>query len=416
MRSNHPCIILAALMTIPLSMTQLRAQEPAAAASAAPTAAQQPPQPAEDTQDPLISPDPAKPLLQPWYDLKAKAKDKQELEINPSYTFLYQNATNVIDDQNDVLGGRLDLNINWTLLHVGQKDTGSIGFLFRSGVNIGENQNFNLSQEVGDDMVMNALQGGGKQHPATVNLIYWRQSFFDDKLAFYVGKIHPNQHIDLDPVNNDETRQFLAAPFDGNLSNPQEGNYAPGVAMEWTIVDDFYFHALAMDALGSPGTGFGTTFDGKYYEAAQFSWEPTLKDLGKGNYRVFGWHTQTDSGDEGSGIGVGFSQEIGKDGWAPFGRWGYGDDQVTSMRQMVSGGIGNLHPFGRRGDMFGIGLAWGDPSDSSLRQQTMLETFYRLKLTDSLELSPDVELFMPPSSRENQDFVAVFGIRLKALF
>lgn len=415
MRSDTRTLVIAAVLAVPLFQPAW-AQEPANPQMPASQPAAAPGTQAVSTQDPLITPDPALPLLQPWYDVKAQAKNKLDMEINPSYTFLYQNATNVIGDQNDLLNGRLDLNINWYLLRDG-KNTGSIGFLLRSGVNIGSNQDFSLAPQIGDNMVSNAIQGGGEEQPITVNLIYWRQSFFDDKLAFYIGKIHPNQHIDLDPMNNDETRQFLAAPFDGNLANPQEGNYAPGAAVEYTIVENVYFHALVMDALGAPGTGFNTTFDGKYYEAAQLGWEPDVKDLGKGNYRVFGWHTQAKDGSEGSGVGVGFSQEIG-DGWAPFARWGYADADVCSFRQMVSGGLANTRPFGRRGDMFGIALAWGDPtsSDATVRQQTMLETFYRLKLTESLELSPDLQLFMPPSSKENQDFVAVFGLRLKALF
>lgn len=382
------------------------------ASAAAPIVARSEPIPT----DPLIRPDPALPILKPWYDLKEKANNDLDLKISPSYTLLYQAADHVIPDEahHDLFQGRADLFTDWTLFKDG-RNTGSFVFLARSGENIGTAQSFALSPAVGDDLGIDSLQGGGENHPISVNLLYWRQSFFDDKLALYLGKIHPNQYTDLDPFNNDETTQFLGSPFDGNPSNPQLGNYSVGAAAEYKFTEVFYIHGLAMDSQGASNLPPNTTFDGKYYEAVEVGAKPIVDGLGKGNYRLTGWHDQQAGGGEGSGISVGFSQEIGE-GWAPFGRWGYGDPEVSGIMQLASGGIANISPFGRRGDMFGLGVSWGDPSDHTLRQEVFIETFYRLKITDSLEFSPDVELLLPPADRDAQSTVWIFGARLKATF
>jgi porin len=428
-------VAFAALLVSQAIMATVSAQDNAApvATPAAPTAqpAVPPPGPTHGAEiapspaaappsevipkDPLISPDPAQPVLQPWYDLKQQADKDASLKISPSYTFLYEVADKTANsDRNDLFQGRLDLSADWTLLRDG-KNTGSIGFLLRSGENIFTSQHFAMGPAVGDNMIIDSLQGNGENHPISINLLYWRQSFLDDDLAFYIGKIHPNQHMDLDPFNNDETSQFLGLPFDGNVSNPQLGNYSVGAAVEWRFYEDFHIHALVMDSQGAPNLPPNTTFDGKYYEGVELGWQPKFEGLGKGNYRIDGWYDQAKDGGEGAGMSVGFSQEIGE-GWAPFGRWGTGDPDVSSFRQMLSGGIANVAPFGRRGDMFGIGAAWGDPSDNTVRQEVMLETFYRLQITDSLQFSPDVQCLLPPADRGAEDTVFVFNARLKLIF
>ena len=373
-------------------------------------------EPVAAAHDPLIAPDPAAGILRPWVDFKSKAASNWDLIISLTYTILYQDANHVVNGGSyDLLQGRADLGIDWTLSRDG-KNTGSIGFLARSGENIGTSQHFAMGNAVGDTLGIDSLQGNSENHPISVNLLYWRQSFLDDKLAFYVGKIHPNQYLDLDPFNNDETTQFLSGPFDGNASNPNLGAYSVGAAAEYQIADDWHIHGVVIDAQGASNLPPDTTFDGRYYEGLEVRWRPTFESLGKGNYRITGWHAQAPDGEaEGSGVSIGFSQEIGG-GWAPFGRWGYGNPDVASMEQMISGGIANVNPFGRRGDMFGIGVAWGNPSDGAQRQEVLIETFYRLKLTDSLEFSPDVEVLLPPGDRHAESTVVILGARLKAVF
>lgn len=173
-------------------------------------------------------------------------------------------------------------------------------------------------------------------------------------------------------------------------------------------------HAMAADTQGSPQTGFSTLKEGLFYEAAEVGYEPKVAGLGQGHYRLTGWHT--DNGNTaGYGISIDFDQEIGG-GWVPFIRWGYADPKVSEVEQTVAGGIANIRPFGRSGDMFGVAAAWGDPSDPRLPDETLIETFYRVHVTDHMDFSPDVQVVMNPANRPGVGVVGVFGARVELLF
>ena len=63
-----------------------------------------------------------------------------------------------------------------------------------------------------------------------------------------------------------------------------------------------------------------------------------------------------------------------------------------------------------------LGLAWGHPQDSTLRDQYVAEAFYRMYLTPQIHLTPDFQLIINPSLNPDEDVVAVFGLRLRVLF
>ena len=400
--------------------------------------------------DPLISPDPAAPLLAPYYDLKHATLNDLDLHVQLGYTFLYQYATNVLspadvrNDGRDLLNGRLDFGVEWRFLHYGSSDTAGITALLRSGTNIGRSQDFILNSNVGAAQGIDSLQGGSKQVADSLNLIYYEQTFFDRKLAVFVGKLHPNQHIDLSMVADDESNQFLAGCFDGNASNPEEGAYSPGIAVEAELPKDLHIHVLAISTEGLAQTGLESLNDGRYYEAAELGWQPAFgKDQRandgtgyRGVYRAFFWHNNTATGD-GVGVGFGADQEIGN-GWTPFFRWGIGDSDATNIRQTYGGGIANVDPFGRHGDMFGVGVSWADPSGQltygttspgtspstgtanttpfPARQETLLETFYRINLTDSVQISPDIEWLIRPAYPRANSGTVIAGLRVKVVF
>lgn len=161
----------------------------------------------ESQHPPLLSPDPTDAIFSPVDNLAEHFKSKYGLGGSATYTFLNQYATNSSSDGRDQFSGRFDMYLNWTLIH-NEGDTGGIGFLMRSGVNLNHNQYFNLNSDVGSILNISFLHGGGRQYAATLNVLYWKQTFFQKKVAFYFGKIHPNQFIDLSPVANDERSHF----------------------------------------------------------------------------------------------------------------------------------------------------------------------------------------------------------------
>ena len=125
---------------------------------------------------------------------------------------------------------------------------------------------------------------------------------------------------------------------------------------------------------------------------------------------------------------------------------------MSTTNAQVSCGIGIERPFGRRGDRFGFGYNWSRPSDpagsarltGSLlgagpipvtyvglaynetnvfantsappRPQSMIEAFYRIQLTESMQLSPDIQVIFKPGTRSDVDTSVVLGLRLTTDF
>ena len=100
----------------------------------------------------------------------------------------------------------------------------------------------------------------------------------------------------------------------------------------------------------------------------------------------------------------------------PWLRYSYADGGGTRVRQALAAGIGFEDPFGKPDDLAGIGLAWGQPRDTKLRDQYVAEAFYRFHLTPYTHLTPDIQWIFNPSEAPNQDSILVLGLRLRTLF
>ena len=116
----------------------------------------------------------------------------------------------------------------------------------------------------------------------------------------------------------------------------------------------------------------------------------------------------------GAGFSLSFDQDLGG-GFVPFLRYGIGDRDVTLVRQSVSGGLGIEGPFGYPGELIGIGAAWADQSLPGVPDETILELFYRVQLTDTVQLTPMIQVLFNPALSD-KDVVGVFGARLLMTF
>ena len=137
-----------------------------------------------------------------------------------------------------------------------------------------------------------------------------------------------------------------------------------------------------------------------------------------GHYRLTGWYTTTPSGtilQDSTGFALSCDQQLGQH-WMAFLRYGYGDGNLSATRQILSGGFGIRRPIGENDDFAGIGIAWGEPSDRSLRNQLVAEGFYRFQLTPAMQLTADAQLIVNPSNLPAEETIAVFGVRLRITF
>ena len=365
--------------------------------------------------DPLIQPDPVAPILRPINMLVDHSIHSLRLKFGATYTFLNQYATITPDGvRHDQPSGRLDFTGAWTVFDH-ESTAGSISLLVRSGTNIGMSQQFNLSDQLGSGLYLNCLQGGGPQEPITLNILYWRQDFLRKRLSFYVGKIHPNEYVTLSMFNNDERTQFLNGANDGNLAVASDGTYAGGGAVEFQATKHVFVHAIAVDTEGAQQRNIETLVDRKYAEGAEVGWSAGSLGEKYKLYRAGMW--RDDTKDRGSGYGGGFEfdHEL-TDGWTPFGRFSFATKTGTAIKDEYGLGLAQVHPFGRRGDMFGAALNYSEPNAPAKHHESIFESFYRLRLTQSVEVGPDVEVSIHPTYATRAYTTTLLSARMRIIF
>ena len=366
--------------------------------------------------DPLIQPDPLAPVMRPLDKLSDKSAQSLRLKFGATYTFLNQYATITPDSvpRHNQFSGRFDFTGAWNAYEHGST-AGSISLLVRSGTNIGTSQQFNLSDQLGSGLYLNCLQGGGPQEPITLNILYWRQDFLYHRLSFYVGKIHPNEYVTLSMFNNDERTQFLNGANDGNDAVASDGVYAGGAAVEFQATPHFFVHAVAVDTEGAQQRNIETLVDRKYAEGVELGWSSGT--LGE-EYRLYrGGFWRDDTKNDGSGYGGGFEfdHEL-SNGWTPFGRFAFGTTKGTAIKDIYGLGLARVHPFSRRGDMFGAAFNYSQPNPPGRRHESVFETFYRLRLTQSVKIGPDLEVSIHPTYATKAYTTTLLGARMEVIF
>ena len=132
-------------------------------------------------------------------------------------------------------------------------------------------------------------------------------------------------------------------------------------------------------------------------------------------YRAGIW--RDDTKDRGSGYGGGFEfdHEL-SDGWTPFGRFAFGTKTGTAIKDEYGIGLAQVHPFGRRGDMFGAAFNYIEPNAPAKHHESVFESFYRLRLTRSVELGPDIEVSIHPTYAAKAYTTTLLGARMRIIF
>ena len=383
--------------------TPLLADDPAVAAESAQAASAA-----------LIQPDPLEPLLQAvgYRSLQETLEKELNVSLELGYTLIWQIAGDTQGRSDNLWSGSFDLSAEWTAFEHDQFGTGALGVLVESGHIIGQRNNMDLSENIGtilgvnDDLDNQAL---------VVTELWWRHSLLDDKLTITVGKMDQTAFFDGNRVANDETAQFLATPL---VNNPSIAAPDNGLGFNVTFApDDLWYVSGGMgDAYADARcAGFNTIGDKGRFVAVEIGITPTIAERA-GAYRVIGWHVEQPDGDgDGGGIALSFDQELIENVTAFF-RYGYGDDEVADFEQFVSAGVGIESPFGRANDMVGVGFAWANPADNDSEEESLLELFYRIQLTDTVALTPDLQFVFDPAESADNDTVAVFALRLQATF
>ena len=72
------------------------------------------------------------------------------------------------------------------------------------------------------------------------------------------------------------------------------------------------------------------------------------------------------------------------------------------------------------GNRVGVGINWGEPSDTTfepgLRDQTSVELYYRIQIFKELAITPDLQYIKNPALNPEESSLWVFGLRARFAF
>ncbi|MGA2265881.1 MAG: carbohydrate porin [Phycisphaerae bacterium] len=288
-------------------------------------------------------------------------------------------------------------------------------------------------------------------HQFFVKQLYYEQKLFGDVFTLRAGRMDlanafnmrtDKVIFDSSRYAYDETFQFLNYAFKHSPTIPFP---QPGMAVlaNITPVKWWYLSAAVADADAKvQDTGFETAFHGpadafSIYETGFRPEIPSPSGTLPGTYRAGFWydprfksyldHSGQAKHDD-LGPYLGFDQMVWRENADPnddqglglFGRWGLADKNVDPVWQSFSAGAQyqGLIPT-RDKDVLGaaVGCNCISPDNHPPHShETILETYYNIRVTGWLSISPDVQYIWQPARTPGATDALVVGVRLKMSF
>ena len=328
-----------------------------------------------------------------------------------------------------VYEGLFELGVEFSTGRAGLWKGGTLFFLFRDKHGRGITEEY-----VGGFQALSKIEAPSFTHIAE---LWYRQSFLDDRLWIKVGKQDANQ--DFAGIYNGE--DFLNSSADYSPTIPMASYPDPdlGIALGiepvlWFSVN-FGVYNGAPDAsrslrgafvdlsgpmvLAEPAFHYGLA--GRRGHIRAGGWfngtetESPDEDDTKTHGEAYGWYLTWDQdlwkerpGDDEDEQGIGF---FGQYGWAPPDR--------SAAEHYIGGGIrwAGMIPH-RDEDAAGVGVfhvRFSDEANLAKDSETVVETFYVIRLLGCLYFQPDLQYIINPGGTTNPDALAVslrFGISL----
>ncbi len=304
---------------------------------------------------------------------------------------------------------------NWLIY---SSDMGLSALTFELGYQSNLHKTEDLSKSVGSIITSNVILGDSGP---IIGDIYYTQGFFDNKVLVHAGRLTPWYFYGYNTFTDSETDAFTSEMFSGSVALPQGGGNGskPGVSIQYFINEKFYWTSVLTNTEGKASEFDFSIFNKDAYfigtEIGYLSKENALNTrISLGVHRA---KVKQKSGERktGNGFNLMLEQELTPRDMSPYAgfflQYEYSPAEIAPATQQISGGIDITHPFHRKGDSFGWGIGTVKPSDEKLRREYFSDTYYRLQFTENLQWSFDLQLYIHPSSSEN-NLAPVFNTRI----
>jgi len=399
---------------------------------------------AQPLDSPPLTDDPLAPAADAVDRLRQRTRERANLDFNLGYTMIWQVAdgADAVDQTNSLLTGSYDFDGYWEAIPEDHGlGRGGVGWLVEGGHNIGHHRSEDFSANLGSGLGLN--DDADPTTDIAITELWWQHTLgpavnrrprdvgkelTPEQLAalaeeeirlitLTAGKIDQTVFFDANRVANDETSQFLSTPLVNSVAVAFPDN---GVGLNVWVQPREWFYVTAgfgdANAVASQGP---SDFDAsELFWAAELGFTPEIEGLGPGHYRFMVWTTELDNGaggtDDGAGFSLSFDQQV-LPGVIPFLRYSHGDDDVLDFEHMISAGVG-FENLLQDQDLLGVGYVHAEPTDAALDDESILEIFYRVRLTDTLDITPAVQAVFDPVANPNEDTVIVGAIRAQFTF
>ena len=303
------------------------------------------------------------------------------------------------------------------------------------------------NNQAGSVQGYNSLPGTEPLNRSELYQLWWRQSLFDDKFIFRIGKVVPTADFNnvLRPVLCQEkslqipavsglifTPIFVSPTLLGAM--PGYYNSACGITATFAPTKQVYFSYGFYDgnlARGSQTGMRGPQFNGYYFHVGEIGTAWMVAGL-PGSAGIGGWG-QTgllgapgDTENGAAGFYVFGSQRlwrmrphIDNSGISIYVHGGANNSKTLPVNQYVGGGLTGfaLLP-GRPNDSCGIGVAssWLNQNIFQRSSEVMIQSYYQMNLIGSTYLQPVVSYIPTPGSAPKLDSAWAVTLRFIALF
>lgn len=332
--------------------------------------------------------------------------------------FVWQAASDTLPGERSTVGaGRLNLRADALLFRNEGSGMGRVTAQIRVN-GVWPDRSDSLQTSTGAISDLDEL--ASSQATALTRLSY-TQSFLDDRLMLSLGKISGNDYVLANVYANDESRQFLAQPFDGNSVWPVAfQNHAIGAGLLSLPADWCFVNGFVVDAASSETAWFGDAFGEGFAVSGEFG---VLAELAGLPARLsFAWcgtnanaetlaNLASNDGLWGNAYGS-IAQVLLQPKLAIWAQWSACDASVSSgATAEYALGTTIDDCFGRKGDGFGAAIAWSEPADSALDDQILLESYYRFEVAKGVQFTVDGQVLMPSADSGVDDPTVVGSLR-----
>jgi porin len=361
-------------------------------------------------------------MLDPWFALKQRLRQKYGFVFGGSWGVLGQDYSNTLIGEHNSVGQKFTLNLGQQLLFRGTPDALWIEAVFEDRGPLGTNLAPLQAGLATGSSTATAPTWGDFNFGLTQ--LYLRQSLFDNHVQYTVGKLFAPNYVNPYPFF-DDNRQYLNQIFTTSVTIPVPLRGAGAVAAIFPGNSGIYAKA-GIYTVYSEDTGWTVdSFFNKpdYFTHLELGWSATAGNgvpiqargpMDANNVSLTVWNKDAEQNGPPAAHGVAFNANfLVSPNIMVFGRGGLSEGWLIDRN--LSFGLG-WRPTEHYSDLFGIGAGWAQPANSVLQDQYIFEVFYRFQVTPNLAITPDVQLIEHPTLAPDVDSLWVLSLRGRVTF